>query len=107
MEKTRNLVIDLFKKFCFAISRLVNGGEVDNVELTGELANKPKALQEYINFVTSVEEPVRDQTIAENRTPTRIPTPGASATKYTPARGAAAPEQPPTKKNKNNYEREM
>ena len=38
MEKTRNSVIDLFKNFGLAISKLVNDWEVDDVELTGELA---------------------------------------------------------------------
>ena len=48
MEKTRNSVIDLFKNFGLAISKLVNDGEVDDVELTGELAKDPmEALKEY------------------------------------------------------------
>ena len=47
MEKTRNSVIDLFKNFGLAISKLVNDGEVDDVELTGELAKDPmEALKE-------------------------------------------------------------
>ena len=57
MEKTRNLVIDLFKNFGLAISKLVNAGEVDDVELTGELAKDPmEALKEYEASVKSVEE---------------------------------------------------
>lgn len=63
MEKTRNLVIDLFKKFCFAISRLVNGGVVDDVELTGELAKDPmEALKKY----GAVEEPVQAKARTQN-----------------------------------------
>ena len=52
MEKTRNSIIDLFKNLGLAISKLVNGGEVDDVELTGELAKDPmEALKEYEAFV--------------------------------------------------------
>ena len=55
MEKTRNSVIDLFKNFGLAISKLVNDGEVDDVELTGELAKDPmEALKEYEASVKSV-----------------------------------------------------
>lgn len=63
MEKTRNSVIDLFKNFGLAISKLVNDGEVDDVELTGELAKDPmEALKEYEASVKSVEEPVQART---------------------------------------------
>ena len=71
MEKTRNSVIDLFKNFGFAISKLVNGGEVDDVELTGELAKDPiDALKEYEASVMakSVEEPVKTRTRAKAQT---------------------------------------
>lgn len=67
MEKTRNSVIDLFKdlfeNFCLVISKLVNGGEIDDVELTGELAEDPtKALKKYEASVKSVEEPAQART---------------------------------------------
>lgn len=63
MEKTRNSVIYLFKNCCRVISNLVNGGEVDDVELTGELAKDPmEALKEYEAFVKSVKEPVQART---------------------------------------------
>ena len=62
MEKTRNSVIDLFKdlfkNFCLVISKLVNGGEIDDVELTGELANDPmKALKEPVHAKTKARTP--------------------------------------------------
>lgn len=48
MEKTRNSFIDLFKNFGFAINKLVNSGEIDEVELTGDLAKDPIiAVEEY------------------------------------------------------------
>lgn len=48
MEKTRNSFIDLFKNFGFAINKLVNSGEIDEVELTGDLAKDPaKIVEEY------------------------------------------------------------
>jgi hypothetical protein len=48
MEKTRNSFIDLFKNFGFVINKLVNSGEIDEVELTGDLAKDPaKIVEEY------------------------------------------------------------
>ena len=80
MEKTRNSVIDLFKNFGLAISKLVNDGEVDDVELTGELAKDPiEALKEYEASVKSVEEPVQAKT--QNRE--KVQTRQASAVKHT------------------------
>lgn len=80
MEKTRNSVIDLFKNFGLAISKLVNDGEVDDVELTGELAKDPiEALKEYEASVKSVEEPVQAKT--QNRE--KVQTREASAVKHT------------------------
>lgn len=80
MEKTRNSVIDLFKNFGLAISKLVNDGEVDDVELTGELAKDPiEALKEYEASVKSVEEPVQAKT--QNRE--KVQTREASAVKRT------------------------
>lgn len=103
MEKTRNSVIDLFRNCCLVISKLVNGGEVDDVELTGELAKDPmKALEEYKAFVKSVEEPVQ----AEARTPNhkKVQTCKASAVKR-PTRRATRKE--PTVKIVDDDEREM
>ena len=69
MEKTRNSIIDLFKNFGFVISKLVNGGEVDDVELTGELAKDPmEALKEYETSVKAVEEPVQTKTRVRTQT---------------------------------------
>lgn len=80
MEKTRNSVIDLFKNFGLAICKLVNDGEVDDVELTGELAKDPiEALKEYEASVKSVEEPVQAKT--QNRE--KVQTREASAVKRT------------------------
>lgn len=80
MEKTRNSVIDLFKNFGLAIRKLVNDGEVDDVELTGELAKDPiEALKEYEASVKSVEEPVQAKT--QNRE--KVQTREASAVKHT------------------------
>jgi uncharacterized membrane protein len=80
MEKTRNSVIDLFKNFGLAIRKLVNDGEVDDVELTGELAKDPiEALKEYEASVKSVEEPVQAKT--QNRE--KVQTREASAVKRT------------------------
>ena len=68
MEKTRSTVIDLFKNFGIAISKLVNGGEVDDVELTGELAKDPiEALKEYEASVKPAEEPVQAKTRARTQ----------------------------------------
>lgn len=86
MEKTRNSVIDLFKNLGLAISKLVNGGEVDDVELTGELAKDPmEALKEYEASVKSVEEPVQAKAKTKARTQNRekVQTREASAVKRT------------------------
>ena len=88
MEKTRNSVIDLFKdlfkNFCLVISKLVNGGEIDDVELTGELAKDPmKALKEYEASVKSVEEPVQAKTKARTQNCEKVQTREASAVKRT------------------------
>ena len=65
MEKTRSSIIDIFKNFGFVISKLVNSGEVDDVELTGELAKDPiealKAYEASVN-IKSAGEPTRTQT---------------------------------------------
>ena len=98
MEKTRNSVIDLFKNFGLAISKLVNDGEVDDVELTGELAKDPmEALKEYEASVKSVEEPVQAKTKA--RTQNRE----ASTVKRT----TRATRKEPTVKIVDDDEREM
>ena len=75
MEKTRNSIIDLFKNLGLAISKLVNGGEIDDVELTGELAKDPmEALKEYEAFVKSVKEPVQAKTKARTKARTQART---------------------------------
>lgn len=84
MEKTRNSVIDLFKNFGLAISKLVNDGEVDDVELTGELAKDPmEALKEYEASVKSVKEPVQAKTKARTQNREKVQTREASAVKRT------------------------
>ena len=101
MEKTRNSVIDLFKNFGLAISKLVNDGEVDDVELTGELAKDPiEALKEYEASVKSVEEPVQAKT--QNRE--KVQTREASAVKRTTR---ATTRKEPTVKIVDDDEREM
>ena len=60
MEKTRSSIIDIFKNFGFAISKLVNSGEVDDVELTGELAKDP--IEALSVNIKSAGEPTRTQT---------------------------------------------
>ena len=103
MEKTRNSVIDLFKNFGLAISKLVNDGEVDDVELTGELAKDPmEALKEYEASVKSVEEPVQAKTKTQNRE--KIQTREASAVKRTTR---ATTRKEPTLKIVDDDEREM
>ena len=103
MEKTRNSVIDLFKNFGLAISKLVNDGEVDDVELTGELAKDPmEALKEYEASVKSVEEPVQAKTKTQNRE--KIQTREASAVKRTTR---ATTRKEPTVKIVDDDEREM
>ena len=103
MEKTRNSVIDLFKNFGLAISKLVNDGEVDDVELTGELAKDPmEALKEYEASVKSVEEPVQAKTKTQNRE--KIQTREASAVKHTTR---ATTRKEPTVKIVDDDEREM
>ena len=93
MEKTRNSVIDLFKNFGLAISKLVNDGEVDDVELTGELAKDPmEALKEY-------EASVKSRT--QNRE--KVQTREASAVKRT----TRATRKEPTVKIVDDDEREM
>ena len=103
MEKTRNSVIYLFKNCCRVISNLVNGGEVDDVELTGELAKDPmEALKEYEASVKSVEEPVQAKTKTQNRE--KIQTREASAVKRTTR---ATTRKEPTLKIVDDDEREM
>lgn len=103
MEKTRNSVIDLFKNFGLAISKLVNAGEVDDVELTGELAKDPmEALKEYEASVKSVEEPVQAKARTQNRE--KVQTREASAVKRTTR---ATTRKEPTVKIVDDDEREM
>ena len=109
MEKTRNSVIDLFKNFGLAISKLVNDGEVDDVELTGELAKDPmEALKEYEASVKSVEKPVQAKTkaITKARTQNRekVQTREASAVQRTTR---ATTRKEPTVKIVVDDEREM
>lgn len=106
MEKTRNSVIDLFKNFGLAISKLVNDGEVDDVELTGELAKDPmEALKEYEASVKFVEEPVqaKAKTRAKAQTREKVQTREASAVKRT----TRATRKEPTVKIVDDDEREM
>ena len=104
MEKTRNSVIDLFKNFGLAISKLVNDGEVDDVELTGELAKDPmEALKEYVASVKSVEEPVQAKTKARTQNCEKVQTREASAVKRT----TRATRKEPTVKIVDDDEREM
>lgn len=106
MEKTRNSVIDLFKNFCRVISKFVNGGEVYDVELTGELAKDPmEALKEYEASVKSVEEPVQAKAKTKARTQNRekVQTREASAVKRT----TRATRKEPTVKIVDDDEREM
>ena len=108
MEKTRNSIIDLFKNLGLAISKLVNGGEVDDVELTGELAKDPmEALKEYEAFVKSVKEPVQAKTKARTKARTqnreKVQTREASAVKRT----TRATRKEPTVKIVDDDEREM
>ena len=94
MEKTRNSVIDLFKNFGLAISKLVNDGEVDDVELTGELAKDPmEALKEY--------EASKTKARTQNRE--KVQTREASAVKRT----TRATRKEPTVKIVDDDEREM
>lgn len=85
MEKTRNSVIDLFKdlfkNFCLVISKLLNGGEIDDVELTGELAKDP--IKEYEASAKSVKEPVQAKTKARTPNCEKVQTREASAVKRT------------------------
>ena len=84
MEKTRNSVIYLFKNCCRVISKLVNSGEVNDVELTGKLAKDPmEALKEYEASVKSVEEPVQAKTKARTQNREKVQTREASAVKRT------------------------
>lgn len=103
MEKTRNSVIDLFKNCRLVISKLVNGGEVDDVELTGELAKDPmEALKEYEASVKSVKEPVQTKARTQNRE--KVQTREASAVKRTTR---ATTRKEPTVKIVDDDEREM
>lgn len=103
MEKTRNSVIDLFKNFGLAISKLVNDGEVDDVELTGELAKDPmEALKEYEASVKSVKEPVQAKTKGTQNCE-KVQTREASAVKRT----TRATRKEPTVKIVDDDEREM
>lgn len=109
MEKTRNSVIYLFKNCCRVISNLVNGGEVDDVELTGELAKDPmEALKEYEASVKSVEKPVQAKTKAKTKARTqnreKVQTREASAVKRTTR---ATTRKEPTVKIVDDDEREM
>lgn len=105
MEKTRNSVIYLFKNCCRVISNLVNGGEVDDVELTGELAKDPmEALKEYEASVKFVEEPVQAKTRAKAQTREKVQTREASAVKRTTR---ATTRKEPTVKIVDDDEREM
>lgn len=104
MEKTRNSVIDLFKNFCRVISKFVNGGEVYDVELTGELAKDPvEALKEYEASVKSVEKPVQAKTKARTQNREKMQTREASAVKRT----TRATRKEPTVKIVDDDEREM
>ncbi len=105
MEKTRNSVIYLFKNCCRVISNLVNGGEVDDVELTGELAKDPmEALKEYEASVKSVEKPVQAKTKARTQNREKVQTREASAVKRTTR---ATTRKEPTVKIVDDDEREM
>lgn len=106
MEKTRNSVIYLFKNCCRVISNLVNGGVVNDVELTGELAKDPmEALKEYEASVKSVEKPVQAKAKTKARTQNRekVQTREASAVKRT----TRATRKEPTLKIVDDDEREM
>ena len=86
MEKTRNSVIDLFKdlfkNFGLVISKLVNGGEIDDVELTGELAQDPmEALTKHVKSVEKTVQVVK--TRARTKIREKAPTREASAVKHT------------------------
>ena len=105
MEKTRNSVIYLFKNCCRVISNLVNGGEVDDVELTGELAKDPmEALKEYEASVKSVEKPVQAKTKARTQNREKVQTREASAVKRTTR---ATTRNEPTVKIVDDDERDM
>lgn len=105
MEKTRNSVIYLFKNCCRVISKLVNGGVVNDVELTGELAKDPmEALKEYEASVKSVEKPVQAKTKARTQNREKVQTREASAVKRTTR---ATTRKEPTVKIVDDDEREM
>lgn len=105
MEKTRNSVIYLLKNCCRVISNLVNGGEVDDVELTGELAKDPmEALKEYEASVKSVEKPVQAKTKARTQNREKVQTRKASAVNRTTR---ATTRKEPTVKIVDDDEREM
>ena len=107
MEKTRNSVIDLFKDLFknlgLVISKLVNDGEVDDVELTGELAKDPmEALTEHVK---SVKKTVQVRTRA-GRSCEKAPTREASAVKHT-TRATPREATEPTIETVNDDEREI
>ena len=105
MEKTRNSIIYLFKNFVLAISKLVNGGEVDDVELTGELAKDPmEALKEYEASVKSVEKTVQAKTNARTQNREKVQKRKASAVNRTTR---ATTRKEPTVKIVVDDEREM
>ena len=105
MEKTRNSIIYLFKNFVLAISKLVNGGEVGDVELTGELAKDPmEALKEYEASVKSVEKTVQAKTKARTQNREKVQTREASAVQRTTR---ATTRKDPTVKIVVDDEREM
>lgn len=105
MEKNRNSVIYLFKNCCRVISKLVNGGVVNDVELTGELAKDPmEALKEYEASVKSVEKPVQAKTKARTQNREKVQTREASAVKRTTR---ATTRKEPTVKIVDDDEREM
>ena len=105
MEKTRNSIIYLFKNFVLAISKLVNGGEVGDVELTGELAKDPmEALKEYEASVKSVEKTVQAKTKARTQNREKVQTRKASAVNRTTR---ATTRKEPTVKIVVDDEREM
>lgn len=105
MEKTRNSIIYLFKNFVLAISKLVNGGEVGDVELTGELAKDPmEALKEYEASVKSVEKTVQAKTKARTQNREKAQTRKASAVNRTTR---ATTRKEPTVKIVVDDEREM
>ena len=93
MEKTRNSIQNLFKNFGLAINKLINSGEIDDVELTGELAKDPiEALKEHEASVKSAE-----RTAVQAKARTRIKTQtreGSTTPRSTRTTARKAPEPP-------------